>query len=345
MTERLIDLRSDTVTRPTDAMRQAMARAEVGDDVYGEDPTVNALEARVAELLGKQAALFVTSGTQGNQVAIRTHTEPGDEVILDAAGHSFHFEAGATAALSGVQVHVIPTRTGIFNADDVTERVRTPNVHAPKTRLVVAENTSNFGGGRVWPLEILQDVARTAWGYQLKVHLDGARLMNAVVASGVSAREFAACADSVSLCLSKGLGAPVGSVLAGERAFIERARRFRKQFGGGLRQAGILAAAGLYALDHHVDRLADDHAHAASLARGLADIPGVQVGEVETNIVFFDLEPGLELNAAALAALLRERGVLVSETGLRRLRAVTHLDVSADDVDRALEAIREILRT
>ena len=341
MADRPIDLRSDTVTRPSPEMRRAMAEAEVGDDVYGEDPTVRRLEATVAELTGKAAGLFVPSGTMANQLAIRCQTEPGDEVILDAGGHSFHFETGGTAAISGVQVNPIPTAAGVFDGLQLAAAIRPAGVAFPRSRMVIVENTHNFGGGTVWPLETLRDVARVAREHRLAVHLDGARLMNAVVASGVPAATFAAEADSVSLCLSKGLGAPVGTVLAGDGAFIDRARRFRKMLGGGMRQAGILAAAGLHALAHHVDRLADDHARARRLAEGLDGIDGLSVdlARVETNIVFVTVEGG---DAAGLADRLSRQGVLASATGPDQIRLVTHLDVDDAGVDRALEVFAAV---
>ena len=288
-----IDLRSDTVTKPTPAMRQAMAEAEVGDDVFGEDPTVNALQEKVAELLGKEKALFVPSGTMANQLAIKAQTQPGDEVILEATSHPFNFEGGAGAVLSGVQFNCLQGHRGILEASQVEEAIRPLDHHFPVSRLVCLENTHNRGGGSIYPLKNIIEISQLAKAKGLLVHLDGARLWNASVATGIKPREYAHWADSVSVCLSKGLGAPVGSLVAGSTAFIERVHRFRKMFGGGMRQAGILAAAGIYALDHHLDRLAEDHANAKRLAQGLSELKGVSIDpdQVETNIVIFDVTP------------------------------------------------------
>lgn len=338
----MIDLRSDTVTKPTAEMRRAMAEAPVGDDVFGEDPTVNELEQTTARLLGKEAALFVPSGTMANQLAVRVHTRHGDEVLLDAAAHVCNAEAGAAAALSGVTCRTVTGRRGIFTPADVLAAVRPPDVHHPPLRLVCVENTHNGGGGSVWPLAALSEVAAAAHAHGLAVHMDGARLWNASIASGVPERQYADCCDSVSVCYSKGLGAPVGSALAGSAELVGRARRFRKMFGGGMRQAGILAAAALYALRHHRDRLAEDHRHARLLAERLRQIPGIELdGDVvETNIVRFRT-PGKP--ASAIAAALRERGVLLFATGTESYRAVTHLMVSAADIEAAGQAIAEVL--
>lgn len=339
---RLIDLRSDTVTQPTPAMRRVMAEAEVGDDVFGDDPTVQRLEGRVAELLGKEASLFMPSGTMSNQVALRTHTQPGDEVILEGQAHMFYYESGAPAALAGVMCRCLPGRRGIFTAADVQAVLRPPDVHFAPTRLVCIENTHNRGGGSVWPREVVAEVSRFARERDLRMHLDGARLWNASVATGVTERDYAAHFDSVSVCFSKGLGAPVGSALAGSREFIERGRRFRKQYGGGLRQAGILAAAALHALEHHRARLAEDHAHAQQFARVITDVRGVEVDptSVQTNIVLFQVKT---MPAAELCDRLEKRGVLMLPSALHTVRAVTHLQVSADDVASAAEEIRQIL--
>ncbi len=338
-----IDLRSDTVTLPTPAMREAMARAEVGDDVYGEDPTVNRLEARTAELLGKEAALFVPSGTMANQVAIRCHTEPGDEILVNANAHIYYFEAGAPAALAGVMCRCLPGQRGIFSAADVQAVLRPRDPHFAPTRLICLENTHNRGGGSVWPLECIAEIAALARERGLRLHLDGARLWNAAVAAGTTEREYAGWFDSVNVCFSKGLGAPVGSALAGTREFIQRARRFRKQYGGGMRQAGILAAGALYALDHHRARLADDHANAQALARGLAQLPGIAIdlATVRTNIVVFRVTA---LPADALVKKCHAAGVWVLSTGPDTIRAVTHLNVSAADIARALETFAACLR-
>lgn len=332
---RIIDLRSDTLTQPTAAMREAMARAEVGDDVFGEDPTIQRLEARVAELLGKEAAVFMPSGTMSNQAAIRAHTEPGDEVLLDASAHVAFYECGAPAALSGVMCRYLEGERGRFTAGQLEAALRPRNVHFPPTKLVVVENTSNRGGGSVWSLAQVAEVSEAAARLGLRRHLDGARLWNAAVATGVPEREFAAHFDSVSVCFSKGLGAPVGSALAGGTAFVRRAHRFRKMFGGGMRQAGVLAAAALYALEHHRDRLAEDHAHARRLAEGLAAAAGldVDVAAVESNILLVDT-PGAP--AAEVAARLEAAGVRVLAVGPHRLRAVTHLHITDEDVEEAI---------
>ena len=335
----MIDLRSDTITRPTAAMRAAMAEAEVGDDVLGDDPTVEALERRVAEVLGKEAAVYMPSGSMTNQSAIRAHTEPGDEILLDADAHCYFYEGGAPGALSGVMCRLLPGVRGIFTADDVRAALRPRNVHFPPTKLVCIENTSNRGGGSVWTLQAVVDVAAAAREAGLAVHLDGARLWNAAVATGVPEREYARHFDSVSVCFSKGLGAPVGSALAGSRDFIARARRFRKQFGGGMRQAGIIAAGALHALEHHRGRLADDHANAETLAEGIAGLPGVELDSatVETNIVIFRVT---SQPASELAARLHEAGVRMLTTGPDTLRAVTHLDVSAQQIASAVRIIQ-----
>jgi threonine aldolase len=330
-----IDLRSDTVTRPGPAMRRAMAEAEVGDDVYGEDPTVNRLEAVAAARFGKEAALFVPSGTMANQLAIRAHTEPGDGAIAGVGAHLWLYEGGAAAAVAGVQITQVG-EDGLFGADDVRGAIAPDDSHFARTRLVCVENTHNRSGGRVFPLEAIRAIARVARDRGLAMHLDGARIWNAEVATGIPVAEWAAEFDSVAFCLSKGLGAPVGSLVAGTRQFVRRARRFRKQLGGGMRQAGILAAAGLFALEHNVKRLADDHANARRLAAGLAELPGIEVPRApETNMVFFCAP-----DAARFAARARELGVLVGAIDARTLRAVTHLDVSAADVDQALARLR-----
>jgi threonine aldolase len=335
----LIDLRSDTVTAPTPAMRRAMAEAAVGDDVFGDDPTVAALERRVAEILGKEASLFVPSGTMANQVAVRTHTQAGDEILVDANAHVYHYEAGGTAALSGVICRCLPGQRGIFTGADVKAVLRPRDVHFAPTRLVCLENTHNRGGGSIWPLERMQDVAAVVRENGLRLHLDGARLWNASVATGFAERDYAALADSVSVCFSKGLGAPVGSALAGSREFIERARRFRKQFGGGMRQAGIIAAGALYALEHHRARLAEDHANARELAAGLADLPGLEIdpATVQTNIVLFRV---LSMPALELVESLDRAGIRMLATGPDYVRAVTNLMVSKEAIPGAIAAIR-----
>ena len=338
----MIDLRSDTVTRPTEAMRQAMATAQVGDDVFGDDPTVAALERRTAEILGKEAATYMPSGTMTNQVAIRCHTEPGDEIILEARAHSYFFESGAPAGLSGVMCRLIEGKGGVFTAEQVKEVLRPRDVHFPPTKLLALENTHNGGGGTVWPIETVAEVTELAHEAGLKTHLDGARLWNACAATGLSEAEYARHFDTVSVCFSKGLGAPVGSALAGTEQFIQRARRFRKMFGGAMRQAGIIAAGALYALAHHRRRLTEDHAKAKRLAEGLAQLPGIQVDPqaVQTNILFFDLT---SMPAQELTDKLRQRGVLIGPAGPDRIRAVTHLDVSSEQITQALEIIKQVL--
>lgn len=332
-----IDLRSDTVTRPSAAMRAAMAAAEVGDDVYGEDPTVNALQAAAARRVGKEAALFVPSGTMANQAAIRVHTHHGDLVLASEGAHVLRYESGAAAALSGVQVATIG-RAGTFDADDVRRALTPPDHHHPPCTLIALENTHNAAGGRVFPWDALQAVVAVARARGLALHLDGARLFNAEVASGIAAARWAEPFDTVSFCLSKGLGAPVGSLVCGSAATVDRLHRIRKMLGGGMRQAGILAAAGLHALEHNVARLAEDHANAARLAAGLGAL-GLAVDPFpETNIVLFSAP-----DAANFSPAMRARGVLVNATGPGRFRAVTHLDVGPDDVDEALARIAEHL--
>ncbi|MBI3962461.1 MAG: low specificity L-threonine aldolase [Deinococcus sp.] len=344
MYDGIIDLFSDTATRPTPAMRRAMAEAVVGDDHKGEDPTVNWLQEKVADLLGKEDALYLPSATMGNEIAFKVHTNPGDEIIMERTSHPVHFEGGAPAFLSGAMIYSVEGRRGIFEPERIDEAVRPNDIHFPRSKLVSVENTHNLGGGAIWPLEKLQAACRRARHYQLGLHLDGARLLNAVVATGISARDYAAPFDSVCLCLSKGLGAPVGAVLAGSEAFISEAKWQRLRLGGAMRQAGIIAAGGVYALDHHVPRLAEDHQHAKILAGGLAEIPGIalNVDEVETNIVFFDVS-GLGLTAAEVVQRLLQCGVRMGALGRTRVRAVTHLDVTRSDIDRAVAVARETL--
>ena len=343
MTE-IIDLRSDTITRPTDAMRRAMAEAEVGDDMFGEDPTVRRLEERFCELTGMAAAVFVPSGTMANQLAIRAQTEPGDEVITHPESHIIHYESGAPAALSGVMPRFAQGPRGMFTANDVRALVRADDPHCCVSKLVTLENTHNRGGGKVWPIDQLQEVIDTAHDLGMRAHIDGARIWNASVASGQTVRAIVANADTVSACFSKGLGAPVGSALAGDAATIKRARRFRKQLGGSMRQAGILAAAALHALDHHLERLADDHANARALADRLAETPGVLLdpAEVETNIVFFDLDPRVG-HAAAVCERCAAAGVRMFSEGPSRIRAVTNLHVSAAQAIDAAGRIAGVL--
>ena len=341
MGSRVIDMRSDTVTRPTAGMRRAMAEAECGDDMNGEDPTVNALEARFCELLGKEAAVYACSGTQSNQMAVRAHCQSGDELLIDETGHIASYEQGGPAVLSGVTCRTIRGNRGILDVTDLLGKIRPDNQHYCRTRLICLENTANLAGGRVYPQEKLDGIGVWAHGQGLKVHLDGARLFNAVVASGTSALRMCQQIDTVSICFSKGLGCPMGSILVGSREEIYHARRARKLFGGALRQAGIPAAAALYALDHHVERLADDHALAKEFAQRIAEIPGVTLSppDVQTNLVFFEIDPKWG-TGAQLVAMLRSKGVLMNVSGgPQRLRACTHLDVSRD---AALEAAHTI---
>lgn len=340
MNEPVIDLRSDTVTRPTPQMRRAMAEAEVGDDVLGDDPTVIRLQDRIAALLGKQAACFVPSGTMANQTAIRAHTEPGDEIVCHKDSHIIHYETGAPAALSGCMVRALDGPNGLFEAADVAAVVRPRAIHFPQSALVVVENTHNRGGGSVWPITLLAGVAACAREHGLKLHLDGARIWNACASTGLPPAEYARHFDTVSCCFSKGLGAPVGSAVAGDEQTITRVRRFRKMFGGAMRQSGILAAAALYALDHHRDRLSEDHTNARRFAEGLASVPGIKVdlAAVATNMVFFDIERSLGTGAQFAAALERE-GVRTLSTAPQRIRAVTHLDVSAGMIEQAIAAV------
>jgi len=336
-----VDLRSDTFTRPTPAMRQAIAEAEVGDDVFGEDPTCNRLQEQVAEMLGKEAGLFVTSGTMGNQVCIKALTSPGDEVIVEKDSHIFHYEAGAPGILSGVQLHTLEGERGFLSADRIEAAIRPPNIHHAPTRLICLENTHNRAGGTIFPLEAIQAIRVLADKYELQMHLDGARLWNASAASGISLRTWARYFDTVTVCFSKGLGAPVGSLVAGSKDRIEKARRIRKILGGGMRQAGILAAGALYAVENHIGRLADDHRRARRLAEALNSMPGLRIDldAVQTNIVFIEVERE-EMTAANAAGILAGRGVLMLALTPKRLRAVTHLEISDADIDRTIEVFR-----
>jgi threonine aldolase len=337
-----IDLRSDTVTRPSAGMREAIARAEVGDDVFGEDPTVKELERRVAALLGKESGLFVASGTMANQVALGTLARPGEEVLCHEAAHVMNFEGGAPAALWGIQLRGLPGDRGILSAADVEAAIRPEADWFPRTRVVEIENTHNGAGGTVWPLERVREVGLVAEARGLYVYLDGARLLNACAASGVAPCDYAQPATLASICLSKGLGAPAGSILAGPADRIRDARRLRKRLGGGMRQAGILAAAGIYALDHNVARLAEDHASARRLATGLGELPGWKVAfPPETNLVYFRVS---DLTAAEAAERLRTRSVLCAVAGPDLLRFATHLDAPAEDVEEAIRRARETFR-
>jgi threonine aldolase len=340
-----IDLRSDTVTRPTPAMREAMARAEVGDDVYGEDPTVNRLETLAAEILGKEAAVYVPSGTMGNLISVLSHCGRGDEMILGDNAHIFYYEQGGSAAVGGVHPRIVPNLAdGSLDLDVIRAAIRGDDEHFPVTRLIAVENTHNRRGGTVLPTAYMDAIGDLAHERGLQLHVDGARIWNAAVALGVSPARLLRTADSVSACLSKGLAAPVGSVVAGDAEFIRRARRMRKQVGGGMRQAGVIAAAGIVALTEMIDRLAEDHANAQRLAHGLDKLDGISVDlpSVQTNLVYFDVTRP-DVTALDLATALAEEGIQVIATGPRRLRAVTHYEVSADDVETALGAMANVL--
>lgn len=341
-----IDLRSDTVTKPTAAMRQAIFDAEVGDDMSGEDPTVNRLEKIMADMLGKEAAVYNCSGTQSNQMAVRAHCQQGDEILIDETGHIVNYEAGGAAAMSGVSARVLRGKFGMFDVEDLEGKIRPDNQHYCVTRLVCVENTTNHGGGRAWPLAQMARVGAWAHSHGLKVHVDGARLFNAAVAQRYSVKEFARYADSISICFSKGLGCPMGSILIGDAATIYRARRARKLFGGALRQAGMMAAAAIYALEHHVERLKDDHDNAKAFAETISTIDGIRINvdHVESNLVFFEVDPARG-TSAQLSARLLERGLKLNPSGPQRLRACTHLDVTRADLQRAAEIVRECMES
>ncbi|MGO9112519.1 MAG: low-specificity L-threonine aldolase [Thermoguttaceae bacterium] len=339
------DFRSDTVTRPTSAMRAAMASAAVGDDVWGEDPTVIELQDRLAAILGKEASLFVPSGTMSNLIGVRLHCRRGEAMICEAESHVYYYEQGGYAQVNGVTARPLQGNNGVLRLEQLETLPEHDDPHFPRTRLLCLENTHNRGGGRLQPYENLELLCGWARQHGLRTHLDGARLWNASVASGISPAQWSQHFDSVSVCFSKGLGAPVGSALAGSGELICEALRHRKLFGGGMRQAGVLAAAALYALDHHVDRLAEDHANARKLAEGLRQIPGVRLEPemIETNLVYFHLDPA-RCTAAELVERLRGRGILLHATGPNSIRAVTHLDVTASDVQQAIEAIAAEIR-
>jgi threonine aldolase len=338
-----VDLYSDTQTRPSPGMRRAIAEAEVGDEQHGEDPTVNRLLAMVAALMGKEAAVFLPSGTMCNEIAFLVHCRAGEEMILDYTSHAVTNEGGAPALMAGLMIRTIHGQDGIFTPAQLEAAIRPDSRYAPRTRLVVLEQPSNYGGGTIWPIETIRGVCDLAHRRGLTVHMDGARLMNAVVASGISAAEQCASVDSCWLDLSKGLGAPIGGVLCGTRAFIEEAWRYKQMIGGAMRQAGIIAAAGIYALEHNIDRLAEDHANARLLAEGLAGIPGIEVDvtRVQTNMVFFDVA-GLGLTAAEFNDRMKAHGVRFSLPGTTLLRGVTHLDVDTAGIHRAIAAAREV---
>jgi len=341
--KKIIDLRSDTVTKPSKEMRRAMATAKVGDDVFGDDPTVNLLQEKVADMLEKEATLFVPSGTMANLIAILTHTNPGDEVIMEKESHTFNYEVGGAAALAGVQINPLIGDRGILEQEQVEEAIRMPNVHIPQTKLICIENTHNRGCGAIYPMKKIRTISQLAEERKLKMHLDGARLFNACVATGFAVKEYAKYFDSLTFCFSKGLGAPVGSILAGSKEFIKKAHRYRKMLGGGMRQVGILAAAAIYALDNNVKRLAEDHLHAKMLANALAKMDGFQVNpdHVETNIVVFDVSnSGMSVNQAV--EKMEEKGVLLVPFGATLVRAVTSLAVSREDIEKAIEVFSRV---
>jgi threonine aldolase len=333
------DFRSDTVTKPSPDMRRAMAEAEVGDDVFEDDPTINLLQERAAALMGKEAALFVASGTMGNAIALKVHTKPGDEVLMDAYAHSMLYEVGLPATIAHVMTRQFRSERGVPNVNEIADAIQAESLHGPGTALIVLENTHNRAGGAIIPLDVMTSIRALAVERGVPVHVDGARIFNAVVATGIPAREYAARADSITFCLSKGLGCPVGSVLCGTEEFVVKARRVRKMLGGGMRQAGILAAAGLYALDHNIVRLAEDHANARRLATSIAGAPGITMDPFEppTNMVYFNTAGP----AADIVMALDAKGVLCNATGRNRIRMVTHLDADEEDVVRAAEAVRE----
>jgi threonine aldolase len=337
-----INLYSDTQTRPTPAMKAAMMAAEVGDEQHGDDPTVNALCDRMADLLGKEAAVFLPSGTMCNRVALLTHCRPGDEILAHGQSHILSAEGGGAAAIGGFQITAVPGKGGQFEAEMLRDMIVPPQRYASPQRLVSVEQTANLGGGTVWKLPKLRAVAEVAHAHGLATHMDGARLMNACIAADLTAREMAEGWDSVWLDFTKGLGAPLGAVLAGPAEFIDQAWLWKQRLGGSMRQGGICAAACIHALDHHIERLAEDHANAQVLARGLAQVEGLRVETPETNLVFFDTS-GTGLSADALEERLRERGVMISAMGAFRARACTHLDVSRAQAEEAVQAIRSVV--
>lgn len=341
-----IDLRSDTITRPTQAMMKAMMSAPLGDDVLGDDPTVIKLENETAGLLGKQAGLFVPSGTMGNQIAIKTHTSPGDEMILDYESHIFRYEVACAAVMSGVQFNALKGRAGIMTCTQISDAIRPQDIHQPSTALVCLENTHNRAGGTVYPLDEIKKISSVCVKNKIKMHLDGARLWNASVASGVTLQEYARYFDSVMVCFSKGMGCPAGSILSGKRDFIEKARRNRKMMGGGMRQAGILAGAGLYALRNNIKRMADDHRKAKILAEMILRISiiDVDIQSVQTNIVIFDIKR-TRMRPERAVSKLADKGLWVVPFGATKIRAVTHLDVEDDEIYRAGEILNKVFKT
>lgn len=339
-----IDLRSDTVTKPSPEMRKAMYEAEVGDDVFKEDPTINKLEEYTADLLGKEAALFVSSGVMGNQICLNVLTNPGDEVICEKDAHIFHYESGSPAALSGIQLFPIQGKAGVITADQIEPHIRpTSAYYMPQTKVIAIENTHNRAGGTIQPVEVIAEIKKLAEKYKLFFHLDGARIWNASVKTGITVKEYASYFDTVSCCLSKGLGAPVGSIIAGTKEFVKEAYRIRKAWGGGMRQAGILAAAGLYALMNNIERLKEDHEKAQILAKAINDIPSLEINSetVQTNIIVF--KP-LKISVEESIEKCKEKGLLITPGSIGYLRAVTHLDISSDDINKAVEIFKEVFK-
>ncbi len=342
----IVDLRSDTITKPTPSMEQAMAKAEVGDDVFGEDPTVNRIEEMAADRMGKEAALFVASGTMANLVSQLSHCGRGDEMILGDQAHIFFYEQGGSAAIGGIHPRTVPNQPdGKMALEDIEAAIRPDNIHFPHTKIVLLENTHNRCNGNPLDIDYMQSVGKLARSYELKVHIDGARIFNAAVALGMDAGNLVSTADSVSFCLSKGLAAPVGSLVCGSRPFIEKARRVRKVLGGGMRQAGILAAAGIIALTEMVERLAEDHANAKRLAEGLAGVKGLSIDPelVKTNIVFFDIKRG-DMTSEQLTSQLASKGIKVLPLGPKQLRAVTHYHITMDDIEYSLGVFTKVMR-
>jgi threonine aldolase len=342
---RFADFRSDTLTKPTREMRQAMMEAEVGDDVFGEDPTVNRLQEMIAEMTGKEAALFVTSGTQGNEVCINAHTKPGQEIIIGKESHIFNYECGGPALLSGVQMYPVNEQNGIITLEQVKSAVRHMDVHYPQTSLVCLENTHNRGGGIILPLENIRSISEFARSQNLKMHLDGARLWNASIATGIGLKEYCHHFDSILLSFSKGLGAPVGSIVVGDKQFINQVHYYRKVYGGGMRQVGILAAACTYAVENNFSRLKVDHERAKRFATAISQIPaiGVDLGTVQTNIVIFDVNQP-NFNAEKFLHKLQENGVLMLEIDPNRIRAVMHLDLTDTDIKKAVDVLTNLLK-
>ena len=343
---RTVDLRSDTLTRPTSAMRDAMVQAAVGDDVFGEDPTINRLQDKIVEMTGKEAALFVTSGTQGNQVSVNAHTRPGQEVICDKNCHIFNYESGAAGMLAGVQLNGLDGKNGVITAAQIESALRPADDHYPQTGLICIENTHNRAGGFIFPLPEIKRISQFAREKKLPLHLDGARLWNASVATGISIREYCQDVDSVSLCFSKSLGAPVGSIVAGSKAFIQRTHFYRKAYGGGIRQGGLLAAAALYALEHHLPLLTEDHRRAREFAEAIAGLPGISLSldTVQTNMVIFRYDGGAT-SADQFVAQLEAAGILLFHIGENRIRAVIHLEIDDDDIEYSVNVFRKLLDT